>query len=59
MCFKASRQDERAKARERLAEVRVEERTPSEATRRPRDNQPADRRETERAAKRLTAVVGR
>jgi hypothetical protein len=58
MCFKPSKQDDRARARERLAQVRTEDRTPTEVSRGPRGNREPDRDKQERSEERLLSVIG-
>jgi len=60
MCFKHSNPDERAaKARERLAQTRTEDRTPTEVSRGPRGNREPDEASKKHAEERLLSVVGR
>ncbi len=59
MCFKASNEDDRAKARELLRQNRTEDRTPTEVSRGPRGNREADKGRQERAEERLLSLVGR
>ncbi len=58
MCFKPSKGEGRARARERLGKVRAEDRTPTEVSRPPRGNREPDREEQRRAEERLLSVVG-
>jgi hypothetical protein len=58
MCFKPSKTEDRAKARERLAQIRTEDRTPTEVSRRPRGNREPDRVKQQRSEERMLSVIG-
>ena len=58
MCFKPSKGEDRARAREQLGKIRAEDRTPTEVSRPARGNREPDREEQRRAEERLLSVVG-